>query len=218
VIKLTQDIDYVYMFLIAAGMGAIGGLGAELLLKRAGNTGTIAMPHHVKGTNLVDLGFPASLVIGAIAAVAAIYFFPPIVEKITVLTNGTAPKTTAEYELVKLIPLSLIVGSAGPAFLSAAQSRLMSALNAQRVGTAVETGKNQVDQIAESAKAAVPAAVRQAVSESLPSTDSETVQTMVDAAAASLEDTLAPQIKVAHEQVEAIGPTPDRSEESASTP
>ena len=43
-IELVKDIDYVYMVLIAAGVGAIGGLGAELLLQRADNTGTIELP------------------------------------------------------------------------------------------------------------------------------------------------------------------------------
>jgi hypothetical protein len=207
VVELVTDLDYVYMLLVGAAVGAIGGLGAELLLKRAGNTGTMAIPHRLKGTNLVDIGFPASLIVGAIAAVAVLYFFPPVVEKLASGVNGAPPTTTSEYNLAKLVPLSLIVGSAGPAFLATAQSRLMSALNAQKAGTLVDTGKNQVDQIAASATAAVTGAVQQAVSQHMPKADASLVQEVAEAASASLENTLKPQIEVAHEQVDALGPT-----------
>jgi hypothetical protein len=207
VVELVNDADYVYMLLVGAAVGALGGLGAELLLKRAGSTGTMAMPHRLQDTNIVDVGFPASLILGAIAAVAVLYFFPPVVEKIASGVNGAAPTTTNEYDLAKLVPLSLIVGSAGPAFLATAQSRLMSALNAQRAGTAVDTGKNQVDQIAASATAAVTGAVQQAVSQHMPTVDASVVQEVAETASASLESALKPQVKVAHEQVDAIALT-----------
>lgn len=204
-IDLTHTIDYVVMLAVAAGIGAIGGLGAELLLKRADNTGTLQLPSRLKGTNLLELGFPSSLIIGAIAAVAILYFFPPVSQTVTAGTNGAAAKTTHQYDLVKLIALSLIVGSAGPAFLSTAQSRLMSALNAQKVGTAVETGRNQVTQVAESANAAVPGVVQGAVSQHIPDATPEQLKAVAHSAAASLRSTLEPQVQVAREQVEAIG-------------
>jgi len=206
VIKLVQDVDYIYMILIAGGVGAIGGLGAELLLKRADNTGTIEVPHRLKGTNLVDIGFPASLILGAIAAVAVLYFFPPVVEKIATGASGEQPKVTNEYNVVKLIALALIVGSAGPAFLATAQSRLMSALNAQKLGTAVDAGKSQIDQIVESAKAAVPGAVQQAVTQHIPGASAETLKAVSESAAASLGDTLEPQVQVARDQIDALAP------------
>jgi hypothetical protein len=93
--------------------------------------------------------------------------------------------------------------SAGPAFLSTAQSRLMSALNAQRADTAIATGKTQVDQIAESAKAAVPGAVQEAIIRHLPNADAATVKAVTDAASASVEGALKPQVAVAHEQMDA---------------
>jgi hypothetical protein len=204
-IELVHTSDYIYMILIAAGIGAIGGLGAELLLKRADNTGTIEIPHRLKDTNLLDIGFPASLIVGAIAAAAILYFFPPVVDKVLAGANGAQAKTIKEYDLVKLAALSLIVGSAGPAFLATAQSRIMSALNAQRIGTAIDTGKTQVKQVAESAKAAVPGAVQQAVSEHLPDVSANVAKAVADAAAASLEETIAPQLRVARSQIDAIG-------------
>jgi hypothetical protein len=207
VIELVNDIDYVYMILIAAGVGVIGGLGAELLIQRADNTGTVELPGRLKDTRFFDIGFPASLIVGAIAAVAVLYFFPPVVEKITAGANGAPPTTTNEYDLVKLVALSLIVGSAGPAFLATAQSRLMSALNAQKADTAVETGKTQVDQVAGAATGAVSGAVQEAVSKHIPSADADTVKAVAEAATASLEGTLEPQVKVARDQINAISPT-----------
>jgi hypothetical protein len=210
VIELVEDSDYVSMILLAAGVGAIGGLGAELLLKRAENTGTLDIPGKLKGTRFVDIGFPASLIIGAIAAVAILYFFPPVIETVTSGEDGAAPETTREYDLVKLVALSLIVGSAGPAFLSTAQSRVMSALNAQRAGAAVETGKAQVDQVAESAKAAIPGAVQSAISEHLPSADAAVVKAVAAAASESLESTIGPQVGLARDQIDAMGSTAEQ--------
>ena len=109
---------------------------------------------------------------------------------------------------MKLVALSLIVGSAGPAFLSTAQSRLMSALNAQKVDTAIETGKTQVTQVQESAKGAVSGAVQEAVSQHIPSADAETVKAVAAAATASLASTLEPQARVARDQIDAISKTP----------
>lgn len=215
-IELTNDSDYVYMVLIAAAVGAIGGLGAELLLQRADNTGTVEIPRRLKGTRFVDLGFPASLILGAIAAVAILYFFPPVTEKIIAGSTGAPPQTTQEYDLVKLVALSLIVGSAGPAFLSTAQSRVRSALNAQRAGTAVETGMTQINQVAESAKAAVPGAVQEAVAQHIPDADPDVVKAVAQAATESLQTKLEPQVKVARDQIEAIAETSESAARSGS--
>ena len=118
--------------------------------------------------------------------------------------TSSVPTTTHEYDLIKLVALSLIVGSAGPAFLATAQSRVMSALNAQRADTAVQTGKTQVDQVEESAKAAVPGAVQEAIMQQFPNADSATVKAATDTATASLERALAPQVEVARQQMDAV--------------
>ncbi len=203
-IDLNHTIDYIYMLLIAAGLGAIGGVGAELLLKRADNTGTVLLPSRLKG-HLFELGFISSLIIGAIAAVAILYFFPPVIATVTAGKSGGAPTTSHQYDVVKLVALSLIVGSAGPAFLSTAQSRMASALNEQKIDTAVQTGKNQLDQIAQSARAAVPGAVQEAVSQQFPNADPDQLKAAADAAAASVQSALEPQVNVAMQQVETVG-------------
>jgi hypothetical protein len=206
VIKLAETVDYVYMLLVAAGVGAIGGLGAELVLNRTEGTGILALPGSTKDKALWRLGFPASVIVGAIAAVAILYFFPPVVEKVVVGPHGGASETISEYQLAKLVPLALIVGSAGPAFLSTAQSRLMSALNAQKASATADAAKAQVEQIAASATAAVGGAVESAVAQHIPDATASVVQQVVQAASVELESTLAPQIEGAHKQVDAITP------------
>jgi hypothetical protein len=208
VIPLSETVDYVIMLLVAAGIGAIGGLGAELLIKRAENTGTIEIPHRLKESNLVALGFPASLIVGAIAAVAALYFFSPVTETVIPAVGSTSSHVTHEYALAKLVPLALIVGSAGPAFLASAQSRLVSALNAQKVDAVAGTAKNQLAQVEASAKAAVPGAVRQAVAEALPDAPADSVQAVADKATDALDAALKPQVEVAQEQIDTLAPPP----------
>ena len=205
-IQLAHTADWAYMLLIAAGIGAIGGLGAELVLNRAGGTGMLDLPHSVKESNLISIGFPSSLIVGAIAAVAVLYFFPPVVEKVVTSTQGAAPTIVSQYDLAKLVPLALIVGSAGPAFLATAQSRLMSALNAQKAGAAADTAKVQVDRIAASATAAVGSAVQSAVSAHMPGADPKVVREVADAATTSVKSSLDPQVAGAHAQVDAITP------------
>lgn len=212
-VALSHTINYVVMFLVAAGVGMLGGLAAELLLKRAESTGTLEWPHNITGTKLFALGFPGSLFVGAVSAVAILYFFPPVTETVKPAAGTGAAETIREYSLLKLVPLALIVGSAGPAFLATAQSRLMSALNAQKVDALSETAKNQLVQINESAKAAVPGAVRRAVAEQFPDATAKTVQSVTDAAVASLDDALKPQVAVARDQIDALSPDPTPQDE-----
>ena len=206
-IELSSTSDYIYMLLVAAGVGAIGGLGAELILNRGGSTGILSLPHADRANGMVTLGFPASLIVGAIAAVAALYFFTPVVERVVTTAAGVPAQKVSEYNLAKLVPLALIVGSAGPAFLGSLQARLMSALNAQKAGAAAGAAKVQVDQIAASATAAVTDAVQTALSQHLPGTTADIAKEVAESAASSLQSTLEPQVEGAHRQVEAIAPT-----------
>jgi hypothetical protein len=210
VINLDTTGDYATMILIAAALGLVGGLAAELLLKRGDDTGTIEKWHTVKGADAIDIGFLASLILGAVAAVAVLYFFPPDEKTTTVAANGTTT-TVHQFDLVKLVALSLIVGSAGPAFLVAAQSKVLSALNAQKANAAVDSGKAQADQMVASATAAAPTAVQAAVLAHIPGTDAATLQAITDAATGSLDAALKPQLAVAHQQMDASvgGAAPD---------
>jgi hypothetical protein len=206
VIALTETIDYVYMLLVAAGVGAIGGLGAELVLARTEGTGILSLPGSTKDKTLWRLGFPASLIVGAIAAVAVLYFFPPVIEKVVTGANGS-PETASQYDLAKLVPLALIVGSAGPAFLTAAQSGLMSALNAQKAGATADSAKAVVTQVADSAALAARGAAEAAVARHIPGASAQDIAEIGLEASETLRSTLAPQVEGAHKQVDAITPT-----------
>jgi hypothetical protein len=203
-IDLKETADYVVMILVAAGVGAIGGLAAELLLERSDNTGTVELPGRIVGTRFLDIGFPASLLIGAIAAASILYFFPPTTETVTPGASASDPATTVvQFDLVKLVALSLIVGSAGPRFLAAAQNRVLAAVNEQKAGAAVTTGTTQVSQMAESAQAAIPAAVASAIARHIPQASADEIDQVTDAATSAVHATMEPQVAAAQVAIQA---------------
>src|SRR6266478_9919883 len=120
-ITLSSAHDYIVLFAIAALFGAIGGLAYELLQSRSNETGSLSLPWH-RGWRYIHLGFIASMILGSVAAVAISYFFTPEAQvKDTV--NGIEVIRT-KWQIAKVVPLSLIVGSAGGAFLEAMRGRL----------------------------------------------------------------------------------------------
>jgi hypothetical protein len=143
---LTGFGSYFGMFAAAIISGAIGGFAFELMPAHSEcHMGLIKIPNRSKRKDgsedsSFDLGFLSSLLLGAVTAVAFLYFFPP--ETQTVKTDATGITTTSySYDLVKLVALSLIVGSAGPSFLSSIQGRLAGALNEQRQDIARATNE-----------------------------------------------------------------------------
>jgi hypothetical protein len=137
---------FIGMFAAAIISGAIGGFVFELM---PGNSdvhiGLLKIPGGSKtGGNPINLGFLSNVLLGAVAAVAILYFFPPETQTITMNDKGVS-QTSYSYDLIKLVALSLIVGSAGPSFLSSIQGRLTGALNAQK-----EADANVIDKLAQS--------------------------------------------------------------------
>lgn len=135
---------YVGLFGLAGLMGALGGLAYELMQRRRGQTGLIEWPHAVAKSPYKDWGVIANIVIGAIAAVAALWVFPPSTK--TVITAGNSV-TSSDYDVVKVVGLSLIIGSAGSSFLSALQSRALALVKDQQTkqtSKLVETGLTDV--------------------------------------------------------------------------
>ena len=138
--------DTITLFVIAAIAGAVGGVVADLLLVHNRQSGMIELPHRT--TNYVDLGTIASVLVGAVAAMIGIYIFPPAT--ITTVTNGVS-STVVHYDLYRLIPLSLLIGSAGSAFLAAAQSRVTAAAAQQQLQTTKSVANSQLAHLAEQA-------------------------------------------------------------------
>lgn len=150
-VTLSHAHDYVVLFAVAGLFGAIGGLAYELTLTRRRQTGALKFPS-IDRWHYLELGFISSMFLGAVAAVAISYFFTPEVQVKTVV-NGHAEIQT-KWQIVKVIPLSLIVGSSGGAFLEAMRSRVLGQLNAQKVATTQAAAKAAVEQVARIAKTA----------------------------------------------------------------
>ncbi|HUC07693.1 MAG TPA: hypothetical protein VMR96_06350, partial [Solirubrobacterales bacterium] len=108
------------MLLVAGGVGFLGGIGAGLLEMRRDPA------KEKEWAKLIG----SSILLGGIAAVAILYFFPPEETK-TVVANGMT-ETFTGYSLTKLVALALIVGSAGGSFLLLLQKKTLDLADAQK--------------------------------------------------------------------------------------
>lgn len=144
-IDLSGVSDYVTVIALAAIAGLVGGLVADLLLVRGKRSGVIEFPQRLPG-GMFDLGTLATLIVGAVAAVAAMYLFPP--QTVTVQAADGTSATVIRYDVVKLLALSLIIGSAGSAFLAAAQARVVAAAKEQQVEDVQNVAEAEFDGIA----------------------------------------------------------------------
>jgi len=153
-VELTGTWDYIGLFALATVLGAVGGLAFELLQAHRGQTGWIELPHPIRDSHYKDWGVVANIVIGAIAAVAALWVFPPAV-KTSVDAAGKAVTTTL-YDVVKVVGLSLIVGSAGSSFLSALQARALAVVKDQQAKTTQQVATDQLDALKTSVEKGTP--------------------------------------------------------------
>jgi hypothetical protein len=122
--------DTIIMMLVAAGVGAVAGLGAYVLQSKSDDD---------------NLEWPGSVLIGAIASLGVLYFLSPITKTAITLPAGSV-KTTSQYDLLKLVSLSAIVGSAGRAFLAAMQARATGLLNQKAVADVKATTPKALEQ------------------------------------------------------------------------
>jgi len=159
-ITLGSPGDYLFVFLLAAIAGVVGGLAAELLLSRDGETGTFELPAR-KGA-LFDLGGFAPLLVGGVVGVAILIVFPP---ETTIVTNTTDGTTTAfrAYDTVRLVATSLVAGSAGGSVLSALQARVTAAVNESRVQFTAAAAEQQLEQLRATATAEASERIRAVV-------------------------------------------------------
>jgi hypothetical protein len=127
VVGLNTTWEWVVMLLVALGVGMIGGVGAALI---EGKSKIAAKPPE---TAHWFLDTTSCIMLGGLAAVAVMYFFVPTKE---VIPEGGG-KPEAFYELIKLVPLSIIIGSAGTYFLQGFQKRIDGALATQAGAQAV---------------------------------------------------------------------------------
>lgn len=162
-ITLDETSDYWIMLAIVAGFGSFGGLVYDLLQTRGSNTGMLEILGRRERNRYFDLGSIASILVGAATAIVILYIFPPT---ITIDEGGNA---TTQYDLVALVALSIIVGSAGPSFLEIAQQRIRAAVNAQQARTKIGEGQTQVEQVGTViAKVETENAIREALAQTVP--------------------------------------------------
>lgn len=147
-LTLASTGDYLFMVLIAAVSGLLGGLAAELLLSRDGQSGAFELPGRSKGR--FDFGGFASLVVGAVAGVAILLVLPANQTVVSTTADGTTT-STASFDLLRLIATTLVAGSAGGSVLTALQARVTAAINAARVEFVRATGEEEVERVRDTA-------------------------------------------------------------------
>jgi hypothetical protein len=130
-IELDSTWNTIVMLLVALGVGFLGGIGAAFIewRQRCGSPSA--------GLPTCDPCWSATscIVLGGLAAVAILYFFPPT-QEVLVPVEGKEPEKTISYNLVELVALALIVGTAGAAFLQALQARTLAIAKAQEAESA----------------------------------------------------------------------------------
>ena len=155
-IPMVSSSDFVTMLVVAAVCGAVGGVVGQLMAMLQLNP----VPTSWTGLFTPPLGWIANPVVGAVAAVIALYFLAPITTTVTQQPDG-ASVTTHSYDLIKLVALSLVVGTAGTTFIAAAQARILAAVNEQKVQTMEAVAINQIDMIGHACEGEMNALVAQ---------------------------------------------------------
>lgn len=171
-VALDSFQSYVWMFLLAAGVGAIGGLGAELIQMRDRETGLLVPP--ARRPAGLQLGSVATVLIGALAAVTVLYFFPPEV----IVRDSATGTETRHYEIVKFVALALIAGLAGLSVLNSARASVVAQLKTQSAKTTKAVAKVAVENAHLTEQSVAADAANAAVVRGLPS-----VQLQVEEAA-----------------------------------
>jgi hypothetical protein len=143
-VELDGWSDYVLLYGLASVLGALGGLAFELMQTRRGATGTLEW-WHASGKHFFDIGFVASLFIGAAAAAAALWLVPP---EVTRVVTGGKTVTTREWDVVKVVSLSIIIGSAGGSFLTALQARALAMVKDQQAKATTQVANAQLERVA----------------------------------------------------------------------
>jgi len=146
-VQLGTTGDFILVIVIAAMSGLIGGLAAELLLNRDGETGTFAVPKRRNG--LWDLGGFGRLIVGAAVGVAILAVVEPQTT-VTVSPDGTT--TSRTYDIVRLVATAIVAGSAGGSILTALQATTLAMINDSRVQATVAASEQQLEHLAAIAK------------------------------------------------------------------
>lgn len=153
-VELNGFWDYLGLFSLAAVLGAVGGLAYELMQARRGQTGLVEVPRALQRGRYRDWGVWANVTIGGIAALAALWVFPPEIN--TTVDAGGRSLTTTEYDVIKVVGLSLIIGSAGSSFLAAMQARALALVKDQEAKQTQKVAEEQLEAVKASVESGAP--------------------------------------------------------------
>lgn len=146
-VALKTTGDYVVLILVAAGSGAIGGLAAALIPSASPG---VNKPRCLTGP-----------IVGAAAAVAILLVLPGTKESTTV-EAGHAVVTTS-WSLIRVVPVGLIAGWAGPKLLAVLQERLLAVGAEAKLGATVSVAKVQVETLADSTQTDAAKSAKKAI-------------------------------------------------------
>lgn len=138
-IALKDVGDYAVLILVSASVGALGGFAAALVPTKAPGVNN---PRWLTGS-----------IVGAVAAVAILIVLPGTTTTTTVAAGKTI--TTTTWSLLRVIPVAIVAGWAGPQVLGAIQGRLLAATKDAQLNATAEVAKSQLDKVASSANVVV---------------------------------------------------------------
>ena len=156
-IQLDSSQGYVAVFAIALFFGILGGLAAEFLLNRNGETGTFELPR--RDGRLFDFGGFANLFVGGVTGIAILLVFPPT--SVTIQGAGGAGATVVSgYDPIRLAVTALVAGSAGGSVLTSLQARIGAALSEAKVQLTKQTSQLEIDRLGDESTRAATEALR----------------------------------------------------------
>lgn len=168
--------DYSWIVLWAGALGAIGGWAGTLVPQPGPED---AAP----GAARPSPPAWAAALLGGVAAGIALAFLTPTE------TRALAGVETTRVDVLKLVGVSLVVGTAGSAVIRAAQARILATINAEKAEQTRKQGVQQLEQTKDSALNAAESTVRDVLNQV-----AEEAQTQIDASARQtspeLEDAL----------------------------
>lgn len=146
-VTLSTTGDYVVLILVAAGAGVIGGLAAALVPSASPG---VSKPRWLTGP-----------IVGAVAAVVVLLVLPGTKES-TAIEGGHAVVTTS-WSLIRVVPVALIAGWAGPKVLAVLQERLLAAATEAKLNATVSVAKAEIDNMATDAQVQAADSAKQAI-------------------------------------------------------
>jgi hypothetical protein len=146
-VALNTVDDYVILVLVAAAGGAIGGLAATLVPT---TSPSLNKPRELTGP-----------LVGAVAAMAVLLIFPGTKESTATMSGQLVVTTT--WSVLRVVPVALIAGWAGPKVLTVLQERLLAATNEAKLQATLSVATIEAEKLANADQHAELANAKEAI-------------------------------------------------------